>query len=355
MAGAIGRHRSRPRSPATMHRPATSPRPCARRFARPSRPAMCTPTARPRSWRSGRSSCGRECPEEQRELSFDHVDLLRLAAGASSIAGDRARAEMLLLSALSELDSAADPFRYAALLSRLARIQWTLNRGAQGLETAQEALSLLPEDDQSSERAGLIAWLARTQHLRGRYRDALRDGNAGARRGEGSRRSLFGGRGPQHAGDDPRRARQRRRGRRRTARSGGDRRGDERRGQRRVRVRESRRHPELGGAHARGAGRSAGGARGDAAPPDPQPRLDDADRLGVGVRAGRLGDRAHAPRTGAGAGGGHRADVPAAPRGRAMPRHRRRRTRRPAPRRGRATRGVVSRAAVDRAAGSAAR
>ena len=115
-------------------------------------------------------------PEKQRELSFDHVDLLRLAAGASSIAGDRTRAEMLLLSALSELDSAAEPFRYAALLSRLARIQWTLNRGAQGLETAQEALALLPEDDESSERAGLIAWLARTQHLRGRYRDALRDG-----------------------------------------------------------------------------------------------------------------------------------------------------------------------------------
>ncbi len=115
-------------------------------------------------------------PEAERDLSLDHVDLLRLAASASSIAGDRGRAEVLLRSALAELDPAADPLRRAALLSRLARIQWTLNRAAQGLETAQEALALLPEDDRSSERVGLIAWLARTQFLRGRYRDALRDG-----------------------------------------------------------------------------------------------------------------------------------------------------------------------------------
>ena len=117
-------------------------------------------------------------PDAEREVALDHVDLLRLAAGSQSIAGDRGRAEVLLRSAVAELDPATDPRRRSALLSRLARIEWTLNRGAQGLETAQEALALLPEDDHSSERAGLIAWLARTQFLRGRYRDALRDGKA---------------------------------------------------------------------------------------------------------------------------------------------------------------------------------
>src|SRR5205807_1134289 len=63
----------------------------------------------------------------------------------------------------------------------LARTQWALNRGLEGVETAQRALAELPEDDALPERAMLLAWLARTRVLRGRLRDAVRDGERALR------------------------------------------------------------------------------------------------------------------------------------------------------------------------------
>jgi len=116
--------------------------------------------------------------EPERLIPLDHVDLLRLASGAYGIAGDRGRAESFILKALTELDPDTDPVRYSALLARLARIQWSLNRGLEGIETAKRALAMLPPGDDSRERASLLAWLARTQHLRGRFRDALSEGEA---------------------------------------------------------------------------------------------------------------------------------------------------------------------------------
>jgi DNA-binding CsgD family transcriptional regulator/tetratricopeptide (TPR) repeat protein len=113
-------------------------------------------------------------PGAQRSIPMDHVDLLRLAASAHSMAGDRGRAEVLLLSALDEVEREREPERYAGILARLARVQWSLNRGLEGVETAKRALSLLPLGE-SSERAGLVGWLARTQFLRGRFRDAIAD------------------------------------------------------------------------------------------------------------------------------------------------------------------------------------
>ena len=80
--------------------------------------------------------------------------------------------------ALDEVDPNADQRRYAGLLVRTARIQWSLNRGLEGVETAQRALSMLPADEVSAERAALMSWLARTRFLRGRYRDAIVDGDA---------------------------------------------------------------------------------------------------------------------------------------------------------------------------------
>ncbi|HEY6398359.1 MAG TPA: AAA family ATPase [Solirubrobacteraceae bacterium] len=105
----------------------------------------------------------------------DHVDLLELAATGQSIGGDRARAEVLLQSALAELSQDADPPRYARLLAGLARLQWSLNRQRESVETGRRALALLPADEASAVRASLLAWFARTQTLRGHYRDAVRD------------------------------------------------------------------------------------------------------------------------------------------------------------------------------------
>jgi DNA-binding CsgD family transcriptional regulator/tetratricopeptide (TPR) repeat protein len=114
--------------------------------------------------------------EDQRPTDLDHVNLLALAARAHGTAGDRTRGEVLLQSALTELDPDQDPRRYSGLLARLARTQWALNRGPQALETAQRALAMLPEGDGGRERARLLGWLARTRALRGRMRDAQQDG-----------------------------------------------------------------------------------------------------------------------------------------------------------------------------------
>jgi DNA-binding CsgD family transcriptional regulator/tetratricopeptide (TPR) repeat protein len=109
-------------------------------------------------------------------IPLDHVELLTLAAGAHRFADDRGRAEVLLQRALGELEPAVDSLRYSCLLDDLSRIQFTLNRGLEAVETAERALALLPEGEVSPERASLEVWLARIRVLRGRYREALVDG-----------------------------------------------------------------------------------------------------------------------------------------------------------------------------------
>ena len=111
-------------------------------------------------------------------IPLGRVDLLELAAAAHSIAGDRSRAETLLELALEEVDPESDRRLYARLLYRLARIQWSLNRGLEGVATMERALSLLPEGEVSMERASVTSWLARMRFLRGRYRHAIEEGEA---------------------------------------------------------------------------------------------------------------------------------------------------------------------------------
>jgi DNA-binding CsgD family transcriptional regulator len=106
----------------------------------------------------------------------DHVELLARAARAHSFAGDRIRAEVLLQSALRELDPLADPARFAALLARLSRTIWSLNRGEEAVAMGERALGMLPPDDPHGVRPLLLAWLARTRFLRGRFRQAAADG-----------------------------------------------------------------------------------------------------------------------------------------------------------------------------------
>jgi DNA-binding CsgD family transcriptional regulator len=130
-------------------------------------------------------------PDAAAMIPLDHVELLTLAAGAHRSAGDRGRAEVLLQRALKELDPALDALRYSCLLDDLSRIQFTLNRGLEAVETAERALALLPEGEASPERASLEVWRARIRVLRGRYREALSEGRAAlatARRA-GDRRS----------------------------------------------------------------------------------------------------------------------------------------------------------------------
>lgn len=115
-------------------------------------------------------------PGAEQLIPLDHVDVLSLAADAYRVTGDRQRAEVLLGRAIEEVAPESDPRRHARLLARLARVQWSLNRGPASVETAQRALALLPEAEAGPERASLMAWLARIRFLRGRFRDAIADG-----------------------------------------------------------------------------------------------------------------------------------------------------------------------------------
>jgi DNA-binding CsgD family transcriptional regulator/tetratricopeptide (TPR) repeat protein len=114
-------------------------------------------------------------PEDERP-DIDHVMLLGRAARAHAVGDDRPRAEVLLKRALMELDPDEDPARYAALLSRLARTIWALNRGEEGVAAAERALAMVPPEDPFRVRPLLQAWLARTKFLRGRFRQAAADG-----------------------------------------------------------------------------------------------------------------------------------------------------------------------------------
>jgi DNA-binding CsgD family transcriptional regulator len=104
----------------------------------------------------------------------DRVDILARAGQAHADEGNPARGEALLEKAVGLVDPQAEPHRSAALRERLARVQWTRNRGELALATAQGALALLGPDDTSRERASLESWWANALMLMGRYQKAVR-------------------------------------------------------------------------------------------------------------------------------------------------------------------------------------
>jgi ATP/maltotriose-dependent transcriptional regulator MalT len=115
-------------------------------------------------------------PDAAEQTGLDEVALLWMAAHAHAIGGDRARSEALLARAVGLLDPETDTVRYARLLGRRARMQWNLNRGTEAVDLAREALAMLPPGEARRERASLLAWLARTRYLRGRFREAVAEG-----------------------------------------------------------------------------------------------------------------------------------------------------------------------------------
>lgn len=103
---------------------------------------------------------------------IEHVDLLEWASRAYALSGDLKRSEALAQRALDELDPTVDPLRFARILMRRGRARWRLNQPRQALDDAQWARELLP-DEPSPDRARLLSWIARTESLRGHYREAI--------------------------------------------------------------------------------------------------------------------------------------------------------------------------------------
>ncbi|MGP0052356.1 MAG: ATP-binding protein [Solirubrobacteraceae bacterium] len=115
-------------------------------------------------------------PDPRRIAEIDHVELLARAARAHQLADDRARSDVLLSRALDELGEDGDRARYAGLLARRSRILWSLNRGPEAMAAAARALALLPAEDPDRIRPLVLAWMARVGFLRGRFRQAVADG-----------------------------------------------------------------------------------------------------------------------------------------------------------------------------------
>jgi DNA-binding CsgD family transcriptional regulator/tetratricopeptide (TPR) repeat protein len=115
-------------------------------------------------------------PEADAPAGIDRVELLERAADAHRLADDRPRAEALLQAALHTLSELDDPLRTATVLRMLSRIQWTMTRNNDALETMHRALAVLPAGEPSPERAAVLGWLSKARMLQGRYRESLRAG-----------------------------------------------------------------------------------------------------------------------------------------------------------------------------------
>lgn len=114
-------------------------------------------------------------PDAASVAGLELVELLEDASVAYALAGDLRRSEMLAQQALEGLDPDKDPLRYGRILVRRGRSRWRLNQARAAMADAQRALELMPEDP-SAELAKLLSWIARTEFLRGHYREAISKG-----------------------------------------------------------------------------------------------------------------------------------------------------------------------------------
>ena len=109
-------------------------------------------------------------PDAEEHAGVSRVDLLLGAARDHYRASDDARAVTLMEQALAGIDEATEPRRASEVLGDLATMRWTLGRGEAARDTLAHALELLPEDEQSRERAKLLVDQVRFSMLQGRYR-----------------------------------------------------------------------------------------------------------------------------------------------------------------------------------------
>ena len=109
---------------------------------------------------------------------LDRIAVIEDAAEAAAQSGDARRSIDLIGSALSELDTQADPMRAGVLQHRLA---WYLNESGDwrgGVSAFERAASLIPIDPPTPERARVLADLAHSLMVRSRFGDSLALGEA---------------------------------------------------------------------------------------------------------------------------------------------------------------------------------
>jgi ATP/maltotriose-dependent transcriptional regulator MalT len=114
-------------------------------------------------------------PDPEQVAGLSKAELLMQAANAADVTGDAARQETLLRHTLELVDEESEPRRAAAVLERLQRALWSLNRQEESVDTIRRALKLLEEDEQSRERAALLVELARAHMLQSRFGESIRE------------------------------------------------------------------------------------------------------------------------------------------------------------------------------------
>jgi len=103
----------------------------------------------------------------------DRVVVLARAGGALVSDGEYARGVAFLQRALDEVDAGAEPHRAVGILDRLSKALWSLGRAEEARATIASAVALLPDGDESAERARVLAWQAKACMLQGRYRETV--------------------------------------------------------------------------------------------------------------------------------------------------------------------------------------
>ena len=111
--------------------------------------------------------------DAEAQAGCDRGALVRRAGRALINDGAYGRAEALLRGAIDEVDEAADPRAAADLLELQSRALWSLGRASESRDSIARAVSLLPEDDHSPERARILARQAKAAMLQGRFSEAL--------------------------------------------------------------------------------------------------------------------------------------------------------------------------------------
>jgi DNA-binding CsgD family transcriptional regulator/tetratricopeptide (TPR) repeat protein len=112
-------------------------------------------------------------PDAEALAGADRAAILGRAARDHGLEGDAQRQAALAQAALALVDEQAEPRRAARLLDTLREAQWHLGRADEALATIEHALSLLPVDEVSFERATLLASRAKSLLLRGKPGESI--------------------------------------------------------------------------------------------------------------------------------------------------------------------------------------
>ncbi|MBV9413866.1 MAG: AAA family ATPase [Solirubrobacterales bacterium] len=91
------------------------------------------------------------------ELPLERLDVLRRAADAASMAGEKERAISLARDLLERIDEHDDPTRSALAHERLGRYLWIAGRGEEALPAYRRAVELMPHDPPSEALALVLA------------------------------------------------------------------------------------------------------------------------------------------------------------------------------------------------------